>query len=132
MALLTRPISRVSTWLLLGLAVVTVVIVAACSSGGGSSSGSGSGSSGSAVSSTSPVIKSFEFNPSPISVKVGTAVTWTNLDATNHTVTSNTGAFTSSDIGQGKTYSYTFTKVGTYQYHCAIHDYMHGTVIVHN
>ena len=40
------------------------------------------------------------------------------------------GAFTSGNLANGKTYSFTFTTPGTYAYHCAIHTYMKATIIV--
>jgi plastocyanin len=38
--------------------------------------------------------------------------------------------FSSTAIGQGQTFAFTFTDAGTYPYHCGIHPSMHGTVIV--
>ena len=40
------------------------------------------------------------------------------------------GSFKSADFGQGKTFSFTFTKAGRYTYSCHIHPDMKGTVIV--
>jgi plastocyanin len=70
------------------------------------------------------------FAPNPITVAVGTTVTWTNNDSTGHTVTSNTGAFDSGALGAGKTFSFTFQTAGTYQYHCTFHAGMVGSVVV--
>src|SRR5262249_36547034 len=75
----------------------------------------------------------FTFDPASITVKVGTAVTWTNQSGVPHTVTSDAGAptaFTSGTLGGSDTYSFTFTKAGTYHYHCNVHNYMHGTIVV--
>jgi len=47
-----------------------------------------------------------------------------------HTVTSRAGLFDSRIIPSGGTYSHTFAKPGTYQYLCAIHPDMTGTVLV--
>lgn len=76
-------------------------------------------------------IQGFAFNPSSIIVSVGTTVTWTNLDSAVHTVTS-TGpvSFDSGNLSQGQTWQFTFENAGTYPYHCSIHSYMTGTVIV--
>ena len=132
------PIARPAPRLLLAVAgSLALIVPAACSSGhSGSSSSTASGASSSGASSpgassTTPTIKSFTFSPNPITVKVGTKVTWTNLDNTDHTVTSDTsGVFDSGHLGTGKTFSFTFTKAGTFVYHCGIHDYMKGMVIV--
>lgn len=76
-------------------------------------------------------IQNFAYQPANIQVKVGTTVTWTNNDTAPHTVTFRDSSLTSSGIlRQGDTYSYTFTKVGTFSYYCAVHTYMVGQVIV--
>ncbi|MDB5168880.1 MAG: blue (type 1) copper domain protein [Candidatus Saccharibacteria bacterium] len=80
-------------------------------------------------------IKNYAFDPSNVTVKVGTTVTWTNQDSIGHTVTSddsdtNTMKLESKLLSKGETYSVTFTKAGTYTYHCTPHTYMKGTVTV--
>ncbi len=75
-------------------------------------------------------ILNFAFGPQVISVKAGTTVHWTNHDTEAHTVTSNTGAFGSAVLQPGAGYSFTFTKPGTYHYHCTIHPFMTGMVMV--
>ncbi len=77
-------------------------------------------------------IQNFSFNPSSDTVKVGSKVTWTNQDSFNHTVKTLKGPAKpdSSPIHPGKSFSYVFTKPGTYQYICGIHNNMHGTVVV--
>ena len=70
----------------------------------------GGGSSGNAVE-----IKGFAFSPAALKVSAGTKVTWTNKDSTDHTATSLKGApasFDSGHLGNGKTFSFTFTKKG--------------------
>jgi plastocyanin len=115
---------------LTALLLITIVITG-CSSGKKSSSASSSSSgSAAAASNTAPVIKNFEFSPNAIHVKVGQKVTWTNEDGTDHTVQADNNSFGSGHLATGQTFSYTFTKPGTYTYHCAIHNYMTGTVIV--
>jgi len=81
-------------------------------------------SSGNSVS-----IMNFSFNPNSLTVKVGTKVTWTNHDSVTHTVTANQGAF-NSPVLPGSSFSFTFTKAGTYAYHCMIHPYMMATIVV--
>ena len=77
-------------------------------------------------------IQNFSFNPGNDAVKVGTKVTWTNQDSFNHTVKTLKGPAKpdSSPIQPGKSFSFVFTKPGTYQYICGIHNNMHGTVVV--
>jgi len=82
-------------------------------------------------STTSVNITNFQFSPSPLTIKAGTTVTWTNSDAVTHTVTSDDGTtFSSGNITNGQTFTFTFSTPGTYTYHCAIHPSMIGTVVV--
>ncbi len=75
-------------------------------------------------------IQNLAFSPAALTVAVGTTVTWTNNDATTHTVTSKTGLFDSGPLNKGGTFSYTFNSKGVFEYHCTIHPSMNGTVTV--
>jgi plastocyanin len=75
-------------------------------------------------------IKDFTFSPAPVTVKLGAAVTWTNQDPFDHSIKSADGTFTSQPLGQGKTFTATFSKAGTFAYICGIHNSMKGTVVV--
>jgi plastocyanin len=77
-------------------------------------------------------IQNYSFTPADITVKQGTTVTWTNKDSVAHTVTETDGQTgpSSSDVNPGATYTFTFSKAGTYHYHCSIHPEMVGTVTV--
>jgi len=78
-------------------------------------------------------IQNFAFSPSVIHVLPGGTVTWTNKDATAHTVTDLAGSFDSGNIAVDGTYKMTFAKAGTYTYHCTIHSMMpNATVVVGN
>jgi nitrite reductase (NO-forming) len=77
------------------------------------------------------------YNPSPLSVLVGTTVTWINNDNTGHTVTEgnpsgNTppNGFDSGILAPGKTFTHKFYSAGTVQYYCTLHPTMLGEVIV--
>lgn len=77
------------------------------------------------------------FTPDNVTVIIGVnnTVTWTNDDASIHTVTSSTvptGAspFDSGFLNAGATFTYTFTTPGVYEYHCTIHPWMTGFVTV--
>ena len=70
------------------------------------------------------------FAPSVLQVLVGDTVTWQNGDVTNHTVTADDGAFDSGFLSPGTTYSIVFPRTGRFDYHCTIHKYMTGTVVV--
>ncbi len=142
--------------------LVAVLALAGCgkiSNSYGSANSSGSASGGSTMPSTMPSsggagavtpasgavvvsIQNFTFVPQTLTVKVGTKVTWTNKDSTVHDVTSTDGPSTSANttslfasgtMNAGQSFSFTFTKAGTYYYECTIHaamPTMHAKVVV--
>jgi amicyanin len=75
-------------------------------------------------------IANFAFAPATLTIQVGDTVTWTNLDAVQHTATSTTGAFDSGLLDQNESYSFTFTQPGTYDYLCTPHPSMVGQIVV--
>jgi plastocyanin len=75
-------------------------------------------------------IVDFGFVESSITIAPGTTVTWTNTGQAPHTVTADSGAWTSDTLENGDSFSWTFEKAGTFTYHCAIHPKMTGTIIV--
>ncbi len=96
------------------------------------SAGTAAGSDAVPASGNAVAIKNFAFAPAALTVKAGTTVTWTNQDTDAHTVTSqnNSGPLASAALSTGQSYSYTFTKPGTYAYLCTIHPFMTATVTV--
>lgn len=72
------------------------------------------------------------FVPNPVTVSVGTTVTWNNTDpaSSSHDVFAENGAFNSGQFGNGRSFSFTFQSRGTFPYYCARHPTMVGTVIV--
>lgn len=107
--------------------VMLTLALAACSSGGEQAAPT---SAPSAVE-----IKLFSFKPSPIEVRTGATVRWTQRDNTMHTVTSGTpgaadGRFQSANLAEGATFGFTFTSAGSFPYFCSIHDSMRGEVRV--
>ena len=114
----------------LGLAVA--LVGAACNSAttpvpsvGGPAASGGTGGSGSSV-----AVVDFAFNPTALSVKAGTTVTWTNTGSTTHTVTADDGSFDSGDLSASGTFSQAFATAGTFTYHCKIHSSMKATITV--
>lgn len=75
-------------------------------------------------------IMDFQFSPQTMTVAVGTTVTWTNHGPSAHTTTSDTGVWDSGTLAPGQSFSHTFNQPGTYPYHCAIHPFMKGTIVV--
>jgi plastocyanin len=75
-------------------------------------------------------ISGMTYNPSTITVKSGTTIKWTNMDGIAHTVTSDSGLFDSGSLGDGGTFSWTFSTTGTFSYHCTFHSGMKAKVVV--
>src|SRR5207249_591519 len=65
-----------------------------------------------------------------VHLSAGGKVTWINKDSTGHTVTNKSGLFDSGTFTTLRTWSYTFTQAGSYQYYCTLHPNMVGTIIV--
>ena len=76
------------------------------------------------------VMKNFDFSPMVLTVRAGTTVTWKNMDGEPHTVASIDGAFHSSGLDQGESFSFKFGKPGTYKYLCSIHPQMTAEIVV--
>jgi plastocyanin len=77
-------------------------------------------------------INEYMFAPVTLNVIAGTKVTWINHDEIPHTVVdgSSNKLFRSSALDTNDSYSYTFTKPGTYHYFCTLHPQMVGTIHV--
>ena len=77
-------------------------------------------------------INNFAFSPKEMTVAVGTTVTWTNKDEEPHTVVNAASPpeFKSTALDGGDTFSFKFTKPGTYRYFCSVHPFMTGTITV--
>jgi plastocyanin len=79
---------------------------------------------------TGVMIHNFNFSPQSLTIAKGTTVTWTNMDSTQHTVTSDSNLFDSGFLNPGGTFQFTFNTPGTYTYHCNIHPSMTATITV--
>ena len=77
-------------------------------------------------------IKDYAFAQKSLTVNVGDTVKWTNEDTAPHTVTTTSGpaSFDSGNLSKGQSFSYTFTKAGTYDYYCAVHPDMTAEITV--
>jgi plastocyanin len=75
---------------------------------------------------------SWQYMPKDIKVVLGvnSTVTWVSRSISYDTVTDSGGAFSSGPIAPGQTFSFTFSRAGTYAYHCQYHPWMTGTVTV--
>jgi LPXTG-motif cell wall-anchored protein len=75
-------------------------------------------------------ISDFKFTPSTITVTAGETVTWTNSGPTGHSATADDGSFDTGILSKGTSGSHTFTRAGTYTFHCTPHPFMTGKVVV--
>lgn len=82
------------------------------------------------VSKNMVTIQSFSFSPATLTVKVGDTVIWKNLDSVGHSATAYDNSFDTGIISPGQTGTATFSKAGTFTYHCGPHPYMKATIIV--
>ncbi|MGH7535550.1 MAG: cupredoxin domain-containing protein [Gemmatimonadales bacterium] len=80
-------------------------------------------------------VRTFQFRDKAVEVPPGTRVVWTNQDQIEHTITSGApdstdGVFNAKLAGPGASFSFTFTKAGTYRYFCDRHHFMRGEIRV--
>jgi plastocyanin len=115
------------------LAFSMVVVVAAC--GGDDDAGSDAtdaaatdATSAAAGSDAGLTIQGSAFSPQELTAPAGT-IEITNQDGMTHTVTADDGAFDVSVDG-GATASITVDTPGSYPFHCNIHSFMTGTLII--
>ena len=85
------------------------------------------------------IIENIEFIPNEIIIRVGTIVTWINKDNSDplypeHTVSIDMLEINSPEIifggGPNEEWSHTFVEIGEFSYHCTIHPWMTGKIIV--
>jgi amicyanin len=145
------PTRKQHVWIWLSVvALAMIMLLSACggttsdngSNGGNATTPAATNTPASSGSSNGSVIMimngssgSFAFSPTTLTIKAGTTVTWKNVTSVAHTVTSDDGnSFNSGSnnpiAAQSGTYSFTFTKPGTYAYHCSFHPFMKATIIV--
>jgi len=89
---------------------------------------------------TGVTISNYMFAPTPVRVRLGGQVTWTNDGPSQHTTTSDgvndgssykgLGLWASGPLTKSATFSFTFAAAGTFPYHCSIHTFMRGTIRV--
>jgi plastocyanin len=74
-------------------------------------------------------IDHFKFQPQTLEIAKGTKVVFSNSSGTAHTATDK-GVFDSGLIKPGKSFAVRFGQKGTFRYHCEIHPFMKGKVVV--
>jgi plastocyanin len=120
----------------LGPTAIAIAALAAVSGCGGGSGGSDTGTTATgggqatAASRSGVEIRNFKFVPGTITVSAGAHLAVANDDTTAHTATADDGSFDTGDISPGSTSTIDLSKPGRIAYHCSIHPFMHGTIVV--
>ena len=77
------------------------------------------------------------YAPNIVNVSAGETITFDNVDGNHHTITSvkagtieHDGKFDSNLLQPGEKFELTLNEKGTYNYYCALHTNMQGTIIV--
>jgi len=108
-----------------GLALLMAVAVLAVATLQG---GRAIGATAQASGAKSVDISHFAFHPPTLKVKRGGKVAFTNSQNVTHTASS--GSFDTKGIPPGKSAVVRFNKKGTFAYHCKIHPFMKGKIVV--
>jgi len=74
-------------------------------------------------------IKGFAFKPATLTINRGARVAFANASNVPHTATRG-GSFDTRRIAPGKSAVVRFSRRGTFAYHCKIHLFMKGKVVV--
>jgi plastocyanin len=82
------------------------------------------------ISSGASVLTTTAFGQNPLTVPVGTTISWLNNDNTTHTSVADGNQWASGNIAPGGRFNFTFASAGHFTYHCQIHPNMVGTIDV--
>lgn len=75
--------------------------------------------------------QTWHYEPTELTVAVGQPLTWTNTGAVLHTVTADDGSlFDSGNLKPQTSFRFTPSAAGTITYHCTLHPWMKGTILV--
>jgi len=119
---MTTPMQRPGFWV---LTVAAAILLLALVAGKGAAAGPTAGTSAAKTVS----IVNFAFKPRTLTVNRGARVAFTNTANTAHTATKG-DSFDTKRIAPGQTKSVQFNRRGTFAYHCKIHPFMKGKVVV--
>lgn len=75
-------------------------------------------------------IKGLAFNPEQITIRAGDTVTWVNQDSDRHRLAGD--GIESRELPNKATFTAQFPEPGHLTYHCTIHTYMEGRIVVLN
>ena len=74
-------------------------------------------------------INHFAYHPGTLRIPKGAKVVFSNASGVAHTAT-DSGVFDTGHIKPGHSVGVSFTRKGTFAYHCTIHPFMHGKIVV--
>jgi plastocyanin len=72
----------------------------------------------------------WKFEPAQITVKAGEMIKFQNTGAEPHSATGDDNSFDSGTVNAGDAKTVTFSKAGTFAFHCSFHPWMKGTITV--
>ena len=123
---------RSRTYTLLSTAAVAAVLATGCGGGGsGPSAGSAPSAGGSSGTSSAITISDFKFSPGTLQVQESARIKVAKDDSAPHTVTADDGhSFDSGTVESGASTTLRAPAAGTYAYHCTIHPFMKGKLVV--
>jgi plastocyanin len=111
-------------------AVAAVALLAGCGGGGGTTASAPAPAS-TPNSGSSITISNFKFSPATLTVRHGARIAVSNDDSAPHTVTADDGhSFDSGTVQTGGSATIKVASTGRFPYHCTIHPFMHGVLVV--
>ena len=75
-------------------------------------------------------VQDFLFRPARLEIAAGTTIVWSNNGQVAHTVSAEDGSFDSGPIEAGARGALTFSRAGTFPFHCTPHPFMRGVIVV--
>jgi plastocyanin len=75
-------------------------------------------------------IEDFRFQPNRLEIAPGTTIVWTNNGQVMHTVSAEDRSFDSGPIEPGERRGITFSRAGSFPFHCTPHPFMRGVIVV--
>lgn len=76
------------------------------------------------------IVSDFVFAPETLEITAGDTVLWINEDFAPHTATSSDGSWDTGHLEKGQSASLVFDKPGSFEYFCAFHPHMTGSISV--
>jgi len=124
---MTAILGRRRRWQAIGLALVAVAFGLALAGLRGAVASAGGAAQASRAATVG--IDGFAYRPPTLKVAKGSTVDFTNSSDVTHTAT-RAGSFDTGRIRPGKSVAVRFKQRGTFAYHCTIHPFMHGKIVV--